>query len=397
MSKSDSTKVICIKKGITRRRIPAWVQFCSLAATGFCLAAVFWLANSSPVVGAESKILLEVFVRQGCPHCAAAKAYLPEFSEMHPEVQIQFRSIDKEDNARDALQRYCREAGIWPPGVPAFYSQGQLLVGFASPQTTGPKLHALVGDSTVQTAAVDGGVLGTLSVERLGLPLFTLALGLLDGFNPCAMWVLLFLLSLLVHIKSRTRMALIAGTFVLVSGFVYYLFMAAWLNIFLAIGLSSTVIVSVALLALIVACINLKDFFWPHQGISLSIPDAAKPGLYARMRQVIRAESLLLALLAAALLAIVVNFIELLCTAGLPAMYTAILTQQSLSPLGHYAYLGLYILGYMADDTLIVATSVIALSSRKLTEKTGQWLKLLSGVVMLFLGGAMLLKPEWLF
>ena len=97
------------------------------------------------------------------------------------------------------------------------------------------------------------------------------------------------------------------------------------------------------------------------------------------------------------MLAVVVNFIELLCTAGLPAMYTAVLAQQQLSPSAYHGYLGLYILGYIADDSLMVGTAVIALSSRKLTESAGRWLKLVSGLVMLALGGVMLLRPDWLF
>jgi hypothetical protein len=122
----------------------------------------------------------------------------------------------------------------------------------------------------------------------------------------------------------------------------------------------------------------------------------AKPGLYDRMRVIVRAENLLFALAAAATLAVVVNFVELLCTAGLPALYTAILTQQHLGAAANLAYLGLYIVGYMADDALMVATAVLALSSRKLTERAGRWLKLLSGVAMLLLGAIMALRPEWL-
>ena len=132
------------------------------------------------------------------------------------------------------------------------------------------------------------------------------------------------------------------------------------------------------------------------EGITLSIPERAKPGLYARMRAVVHAERLPVALAAAGALAIAVNFVELLCTAGFPAMFTAILTEQDLAPLAHYGYIGLYIVGYMADDSLMVATAVIALSSRKLTEHAGRWLKLLSGAVMLALGFVMLLRPGWL-
>jgi hypothetical protein len=230
----------------------------------------------------------------------------------------------------------------------------------------------------------------------LGLPLFTLTLGLLDGFNPCAMWVLLFLLSLLVRLQDRRRMALIAGTFVLVSGAAYYAFMAAWLNVFLLVGMSAAVRWTLGVVALAIGAVNVKDFCAWGRGFSLSIPSSAKPGLYARARAVLHAEALTASLLAVAALAVVVNVVELLCTAGLPAIYTAVLTQHEVGASARYGYLALYILGYIADDSLMVATAVMALGSRKLTEHAGRSLKLLSGAVMLALGGVIILRPGWL-
>jgi hypothetical protein len=201
---------------------------------------------------------------------------------------------------------------------------------------------------------------------------------------------------MLLHLRDRSRMALIAGTFVLVSGAVYYAFMAAWLNIFLVMGISTALRFALAAMALVIGAVHIKSFLNAGPGGALSIPDSAKPGLYARMRSIIGADSLWFALAAAAVLAVVVNFVELLCTAGFPVMYTAILTQHALSPAAYYSYLGLYILGYMADDSAMVATAVMALSSRKLTERAGRWLKLLSGLVMLALGAVMILRPAWL-
>ncbi len=191
-------------------------------------------------------------------------------------------------------------------------------------------------------------------------------------------------------------MALAAGTFVLVSGAVYFAFMAAWLNVFLAIGLSDAVRIGLAVLALCIAALNLKDFAALGRGPSLSIPASARPGLVARMHRVLQARALPAMLLGVAALAIVVNFIELLCTAGLPAIYTAVLAQYELSPAARYAYLGLYIVGYIADDSLMVATAVLALGSGKLSERGGQVLKLVSGLVMLVLGAVLLLRPQWL-
>lgn len=237
---------------------------------------------------------------------------------------------------------------------------------------------------------------GTLSASRMGLPLFTIALGLLDGFNPCAMWVLLFLLSLLVHLRDRRRMALVAGTFVFASGAVYYVFMAAWLNVFLLVGMSDALRWTLGGLALVIGAVNVKDFVAFGRGVSLSIPASARPALLARMRSVLNADTLPASLAAVAVLAVAVNFVELLCTAGLPALYTAVLAQHEVGALARHAYLGLYIAGYVVDDALMMAVAVAALGNRRLDERTGRWLKLLSGAVMLALGGVMLLRPEWL-
>lgn len=362
----------------------------------------FLLVATDSVIGAEStqqpndENTLEVFVQDGCPHCADAKEYLPEFALERPWLKVVYRSLNTEPESINELAQYYRNAGIWPPGVPTFVMDDRIMVGFDSADITGPELARFVDLGTPAKQTFETELFGSISVPRLGLPLFTLAIGLLDGFNPCAMWVLMFLLSLLVHLRDRKRMAIIAGTFVLTSGLVYYVFMAAWLNLFLLIGFSRPVVWTLGSVALIIGAINIKYFLRPQQGVSLSIPSSAKPGLYTRMRSVLTANSLLASMAGVTVLAIIVNLIELLCTAGFPAIYTAVLTQQELNPLTHYAYIGLYILAYMTDDALMVTIAVVALSSHKLSEQTGRWLKLVSGSVMSILGLIMLLRPEWL-
>ena len=341
---------------------------------------------------------LHVYVREGCPHCADAKRFLAGLAESRPELQVVLREVDRDPVARDALVAISAAVGAWPPGVPTFVFGGRVLVGFDDGEHVGAELLRLLDEAAPRAPpdTVESSLFGTLKASEIGLPLFTLALGLLDGFNPCAMWVLLFLLSLLVRLKDRRRMAMVAGTFVLASGAVYYAFMAAWLNVFLFVGMSEALRIGLAALAMLIGFINVKDFFAFRRGVSLSIPESAKPGLYARARAILKAESLPASLAAVAVLAVVVNFVELLCTAGLPAIYTAVLTQHALSPLAHYGYLGLYILAYIADDALMVGTAVLALGSGKLDERGGRRLKLLSGAVMLALGLVMMLRPQWL-
>lgn len=239
-------------------------------------------------------------------------------------------------------------------------------------------------------------VFGRLSASRLGMPLFTIAVGLVDGFNPCAMWVLLFLLSILVNLKDRRRILAIAGTFVVVSGLAYFAFMAAWLNVFLLVGYLRPIQITLAIAAIVIGSVHIKDYFAFKQGFSFSIPESAKPGIYARVRRIVTAQHLTAAILGAIGLAVLVNIIELLCTAGLPALYTNILMQQTDSISVSYAYLSLYILAYMFDDGLMVAAVVLTLNKTRLQESHGRWLKLISGSAILLLGMIMLFRPEWL-
>lgn len=375
--------------GAQQRRFARWLAWLVLSILGA-------LAVAPAVADLAETAVLEVFVRSDCPHCADAKVFLAQLARDRPGLQIVFRPVDQDPQARDDLMARSRAAGVWPPGVPTFVFGNQVMVGFDDAEHAGRDLLELIDRGSAPKGEVRSALFGTLEASRLGLPLFTLALGLLDGFNPCAMWVLLFLLSLLVRLRDRRRMALIAGTFVLVSGAVYYAFMAAWLNVFLAVGLSDTVRWLLGAVALAIGAINVKDFAaWGH-GPSLSVPAASRPGLVARMRRAMQAPALPASLLAVAALAVVVNFVELLCTAGIPAIYTAVLAQQQLGVPAYYGYLGLYILGYIADDSVMVAMAVTALSSSKLTEGAGRGLKLVSGAVMLALGAVMLLRPEWL-
>jgi len=378
------------------------------------LGLLLWLSLASPLIAAPAvsreapPTELVVYVREGCPHCAKAKVFLHALQAEHPALRIELRPMDERPEYAAELLERSEAAGVWPPGVPAFVIGDTLLVGFDDAGLRAAELRAhLLGRAT---PAPDAGLVSLpapvdaapallpdwLDVSTVGLPAFTLALGLLDGFNPCAMWVLLFLLSLLVRLNDRRRMALIAGTFVLVSGLIYYAFMAAWLNLFLLIGFGTVVRVTLAVIALLFAVLKLKDALFGLQGPSLSIPDAAKPGIYARVRTLLTPTSLGASLLGVAALAVLVNTVELLCTAGLPAIYTAVLTQQVESSGLRYAYLALYIVGYIADDSLMVALAVSALGSRKLSEQAGRGLKLVSGAVMLLLGLTLLLKPDWL-
>ena len=309
-----------------------------------------------------------------------------------PLPRITYREVTGDPVARAQLLALSADHGIDRPGVPMFDICGHVLVGFNEAELTAALSGSLPEQGATGTISVP--IFGALDVTRIGLPLFTVAIGLVDGFNPCAMWVLLFLLSILVNVRRRDRIVMIAGTFVVVSGVVYFLFMAAWLNVFLVAGYSRAIQIVLGVLALIVGSVHVKDFFALHRGVSFGIPASVKPAIYSRVRRIVQAENLPVALAATLLLAVLVNFVELLCTAGLPALYTQILSRYELPVASYYLYLVLYNIAYMADDAAVVAIAVVTLGHRRLQEREGRWLKLFSGGFILVLGAVLIVAPE---
>ena len=191
-------------------------------------------------------------------------------------------------------------------------------------------------------------------------------------------------------------MAIVGGTFVLFSGIVYYVFMAAWLNVFLIAGELRVITLIAGLLALTIAALNIKDFFWFKEGPTLSIPESAKPGLFKRMRDIVNTGSIVPMLASTVLLAIVVNSYELLCTAGFPMVYTRALTLAQLETWQYYAWLAAYNVIYIIPLLVIVFVFVRTMGARKLSESEGRILKLVSGFMMLGFGLLLLIAPQWL-
>jgi len=359
--------------------------------------------------GAE-KLVLYYFYSDTCPHCLEARPFVEELGRKD-WIELEAREVTKDrDNARLYVQM-AGELGEKARSVPGFLYCGQMRVGYDVAETTGASIladleacrtdpaayiAARAPDAAEPSAArsdAEVPVLGMIDADAWALPVLTVVIAGLDAFNPCAFFVLLFLMSIMVHAGSRARMMLVGATFVTISGLVYFAFMAAWLNAFLLIGELRAVTVIAGVVAVGLALFNIKDYFWFQKGPSLSIPESAKPGLFQRMRALVGEKSLAAVLTGTAVLAVAANSYELLCTAGFPMVYTRILTLREVDPVVYYLYLALYNFVYVIPLLIIVTVFVMKFGQHKLSEREGRVLKLLSGMMMLALGGVMLVAP----
>ena len=235
-------------------------------------------------------------------------------------------------------------------------------------------------------------IFGSIDYSKLSLPILTIILGAADSVNPCSFFVLLFLLSILLHTKSRKRMLLVGGIFIFFSAFVYFLLMVALLNAAELIELPIVAIIA-GIVAIVFGILNIKDFFFFKKGVSTSISDSQKSELYKQMRKIVKLTSVPSVIVATIILAISANTVELLCSLGLPLVYTGtILPLFNLSSGMNYMYLLFYNLIYIIPLLIIVTIVVVTLGRWKLSEFQGQILKLFSGLMILSLGIVLILK-----
>jgi len=373
-------------------------------------AEVEWLSTGPDD---ETRIVVWYFYSDTCPHCQEAKPFIASL-EAKDWIDLRDYEITKNRDHGLLYRDTAAAIGERARSVPAFIFCGTMHTGFENAETTGAVLLARLehcranpedaiamfsgaGEAGPQAGEVMGvqvPLLGMIDPSAWGLPILTVVIAGLDAFNPCAFFVLLFLLSLMVHARSRARMLAVGGTFVLISGLIYFVFMAAWLNVFLLLGELRVVTIIAGVIAVGLAAINIKDYFWFQSGgPSLSIPESKKPGMYQRMRNLVAAKSTWAMLAGTAILAVVVNSYELLCTAGLPMVYTRILTLREADTFVYYMYLVLYNIIYVIPLLIIVLLFVMKFGSRKLGEAEGRLLKLMSGMMMLGLGALMLVAP----
>ena len=356
-------------------------------------------------------VQLYFFWSGDCPHCLQARPFVESLEARFPWILVHSLEVIDYPENRDRFEHLAALAGTTPRSVPTFIWCGQHRSGFADAQGSGVALLAELaacyreryGETPsgldVQTGQDAQQIpwLGGIDVDSYSLPTLALMLGALDAFNPCAFFVLLFLLSLLVNTRSRSRMLLVGTVFVLCSGLVYFAFMAAWLNLFQVLGGAPLINLVAGLVALVFGLLNIKDWAGLDKGPSLGISATHKASLFTRMRGLLDTERLPAVLAGTLTLALAANTYELLCTAGLPMVFTRVVTLRQLPELQYYGYLALYNLVYVLPLAGIVGLFVATMGRRKLQTSEGRFLKLLSGIMMGGLGLLLLVAPEWLF
>ena len=237
---------------------------------------------------------------------------------------------------------------------------------------------------------------GDRDPSRYSLPALAVILGLVDGFNPCAMWVLVYLISLIMSLNDGKKIWLLVGSFVAASGVLYFLFMTAWLNVFLLLGYLRPLTVLIGLFALWTGIGSIREFIVTRGVVACKVTDGAtKKKTMTRIEQLVASPLTIATIFGIIVLAFAVNSIEFLCSAGIPAIFTHVLALSAADAIHYYSYILLYVFFFMLDDLLIFGSAVFAVSS-SLGEKYAGFCKVIGGSIMLVLGVPLTFFPDLL-
>lgn len=396
----------------------------------------------------EKVINIHLFYGNGCPHCAAEEEFLSDYLKDRTDVKLYKYEIWYDSHNQELLSKVQKEMGTTNKnGVPFTVIGKKTIVGYADGVTdeqikdainyylnndyrdyageiTGKVKKAEVKEDTTKDESktedkkenkiekaddtkdsdqtdenVTVPVLGKINAKKVSLPILAVVLGFVDGFNPCAMWILIFLITMLFNMKDRKKMWILGLTFILTSGIVYLMFMLAWLNLATFISKIAFIRLLIAVIALVVGLINVYKYIdslkKKDEGCDV-VDKKDRKKIMEKIISITHEKKFIIALLGIMVLAASVNIIELMCSIGIPLLFTQILAMNNLSTFSYMIYMFIYIFFSLIDDIVIFVISMVTLKVTGLSTKYTKYSHLIGGIIMLIIGLLLIIKPELL-
>ena len=381
-----------------------------------------------PIIGhaEEKEVTLYLFHGDGCPHCAEEIEYLDSIYDDYDELKIVKYEVWYNDENAELLSKVEDAFDVKRSGVPTTVIGDTVIKGYGTGTSNRIKSAIefyIANDYVDQVERIKEGTFvkeeaedefseeeqkedkdltikvpffGKVNLKNVSLGTAAGVIGLIDGFNPCAMWILLFLLSVLIGMKDRKRMWIIGLTFLLTSALVYMLIMLSWLQI--AVKMTTVIWIRnvIAVIALVGAGVNLRSFIRSKDSGCEVVDDKKRKTIFKKIRKFTSEKSLIIALIGVIGLAISVNLVELACSAGLPLVFTELLVLNDTNSFMRFTYTLLYILFFLLDDLIVFFIAMFTMKITGISTKYNKYSHLLGGIIMLIVGVLLLFKPEWL-
>lgn len=378
------------------------------------------------VKASQRQVNVYMFYGKTCPHCEEATTYLNSIKDKYNLKLYRYEVWYNDDNQK-LMRDVADFMDVNVTGVPFTIINNKAIFGYSKSMTDETYRYnikeaakeSFVDEVGVKIGVVDKSelekkqndtkkstesykisipIIGTVDLKSLSLPVLSILIGIIDGFNPCAMWVLLFLISTLIGMKDKKRLWTLGVTFLVTSSLIYLAFMVSWLQFAKMISAVAIVRLIIALVAIIGGALNLKSYADSLSNADgCDVVDAKKrKKIFSKIRHFTHEKKFIFAIIGVMLLAVSVNLIELACSAGLPVIYTQILAMNDLSTAQYWVYIIMYIFFFMLDDLIIFGIAVKTFEVTGISTKYSKYSHLIGGVIMIIIGILLVVKPEWL-
>lgn len=391
----------------------------TLAVLAWSVLGVASAADAATPKIADPETDLVLFWGDGCPNCEAEREWLEQVQAQYPELRVAQYEVWNDAANRELFVAQGVRLGFDASSVPTAIVGERVWIGWSDqirqdmaaaidqvsrgkwPQAGvygTPGAGTCSAEDAVCTVDDDGQVVevplvGEVALGGRSLLVSTVIIGFVDGVNPCSLWAISVLLTIVLRSGSRRRVVAIGSTFLVVTAAMYALYMAAIYSALTVVGFIGAIQISVAIVAAVFGAVSVKDYFAFKKGLSFTISDAAKPGIYQRMRAAAGQHSLIPALGATVALAVAVSLLETPCTAGFPVLWTGMLQANNVGALETAGLFAAYMVPFLLDEFLVLALAIATMRAMKLQEKHGELLKLFAGVTMLVLAVVMVIDP----
>lgn len=398
-----------------------------LLVTFALLAGAFLLAGpaaasaaATPTQAGPPADELVLYWGDGCPNCETEREWLSEVAPQFPDLRITEYEVWFDEDNRARFTEAAEELGFSASSVPTTVLGDRVWIGWTDPiaQDVADALDLLAAGQPVpggvygtpgagtcspdelECAAEDDGVtidvplVGEVGLGGRSLLVSTVIIGFVDGVNPCSLWVISVLLTIVVRTASRRRVVAIGSMFLAVTTAMYALYMAGIYSALTVVGYIGAIQVVVAVAAGVFGAVSVKDYFAFKKGVSFTIRDSAKPGIYQRVRRAAGQKALVPALAATAVLGVGVSLLETPCTAGFPVLWTGMLQANGVGSAEAGGLFVAYMVPFLLDEIIVFVVAVVTMRALRMQEKHGQLLKLFAGVTMLALATVMVVDPS---
>jgi len=380
-----------------------------LGISSFTLISSIAICPAFGQTAPAPSININFFYSKTCPHCVAENKFLDKLGPKYPDISIN-RYLISDKNNFPLLEKLCKECNAerYLGLVPLTFVNKEFFLGFDNEEGIGVKienavkkiLENLPTDNNHDVGKINLPVIGEIDAGNYSLPVLTIILGFLDGFNICSLGALVFILGLVLAFRSRKKILFFGGIFILTTAIIYGFLMTAWYHLF---SLFSSYIKIMNILVGIIAIIG-GIYFFKQFADSRKQALTCKTGtenktvsrLSARLSDTFQNRRNIFIILGAILLfAAVITIIEFPCSAAVPLVYTGILSQANVALPEYLVLMTLYLLLYMLDEIIVFLVAVFTMKLWLSSPKFTAYITLIEGIILALIGGYYL--SSWLF